>query len=88
MAGDVQAARLLLERVLPPIKAVEQAQVLRLPVDGTLADQGRAVLAAVAEGELPPDLGAQMLNAIGVLARVVEGEELVARVAALEQFHA
>ena len=87
-AGDVQAARLLLERVLPPMKAVEQALLLRLPKDGTLADHGRAVLAAVAQGELPPDQGAQMLNSIGVLARIVEAEELVARVAALEQFHA
>lgn len=30
--GDVQAARLLLERVLPPLKAVEQASPLTLPM--------------------------------------------------------
>lgn len=69
-AGDGQAARLLLQRILPPMKAVEQTQVLRLTVDGKLADQGRAVLAAVAEGD-PPDQCAQTLNAIEVLARLV-----------------
>mgnify|MGYP000471026406 CR=1 FL=1 len=42
--GDVQAARLILERVLPPIKAIEQAQALPLPEGGTLTAQGRAVL--------------------------------------------
>ena len=53
LAGDVQAARLLLERALPPIKPVEQSQPLSLP-DGTLTEQGRAVLASVAAGELAP----------------------------------
>ena len=47
--GDVGAARLLLERAIAPLKAAEQPQALSLP-DGTLTDQGRAVLAAVAAG--------------------------------------
>lgn len=81
--GDVGAARLLLERAVAPLKAAEQPQALSLP-DGTLTDQGRAVLAAVAAGELAPGQGAQLLAAIGALARVAEIDELAARVAALE----
>lgn len=84
LAGDVQAARLLLERALPPIKPVEATQALSLP-GGTLTDQGRAVLASVAAGELAPGQGAQLLTAIGTLARVVEIDELAGRVAALEE---
>lgn len=53
--GDVQAARLLLERVLPPLKAVEQASPLTLP-DGSLTEQGRAVLAAVGAGTNHPSV--------------------------------
>ena len=83
-AGDVQAARLILERVLPPVKAIEQAQALTLPTDGTLTDQGRAVLLAVAAGELAPGQGAQLLAAIGTLAKVSEIDELAARITALE----
>ncbi len=37
---------------------------------GTLAEQGRAVLAAAAAGELGPGQGAQLLAAIGALAKV------------------
>ena len=85
--GDTQAARLILERVLPALKAVEPAQALTLP-DGSLTDQGRAVLASVASGELAPGQGAQLMTAIGTLARVAEVEELAARVAALESKHA
>ena len=83
LAGDVQAARLLLERALPPIKPVEQSQPLSLP-DGTLTEQGRAVLAAVAAGELAPGQGAALLGAIGTLARVSEVDELARRIEALE----
>ena len=68
LAGDVQAARLLLERALPPIKAVEATQALSLP-DGTLTEQGRAVLASVAAGELAPGQGAALLGAIGKIGR-------------------
>lgn len=83
LEGDVQAARLLLERTVAPLKAVEPTQPLTLP-DGTLTEQGRAVLASVADGALAPGQGAQLVAAIGQLARVVEIDELTARITALE----
>ena len=84
-AGDVQAARLILERVLPPVKAIEQAVELQLPAGGTLTAQGRAVLLAVAGGELAPSQGAALLGAIGTLARVTEIDEFEARLTKLEE---
>ncbi len=86
LEGDTSAARLLLERAIAPLKAAEQPQALTLP-DGSLTDQGRAVLASVAAGELAPGQGAALLGAIGTLARVAEVDELAARVAALEKKH-
>jgi len=83
LAGDTSAARLLLERVLPPMKPAEETAPLALP-DGTLTDQGRAVLRAVADGELAPGQGAALLASLGTLAKVREGDELEARIAALE----
>lgn len=86
-AGDSQAARLLLERVLPPMRPVEQAQPILLP-SGSLSDQGRAILAAIAAGQLAPGQGAQLLSAIAGLCRVVELDELARRLTALEGSHA
>ena len=86
--GDVQAARLILERILPPVKAIEQAVELQLPAGGTLTAQGRAVLSAVSGGDLAPSQGAALLAGIGTLARVTELDELTARITALEQQHA
>lgn len=86
-SGDVQAARLILERVLPPVKAIEQAVALSLPEGGTLTAQGRAVMSAVAAGTLAPGQGAQLLAAIGTLAKVTEIDELEARLSKLEARH-
>ena len=86
--GDVQASRLVLERILPPLKAVEQSVTLQLPEDGTLSGLGRSVLKCVAEGQLAPGQGAILLGSIGTLARVVEIDELATRVEALEKQHA
>jgi hypothetical protein len=83
LEGDVGAARLLLERAVAPLKAAEQAESISLP-DGSLTDQGRAVLRAVAAGELAPGQGAALLGAIGTLARVTEIDELNARITKLE----
>jgi hypothetical protein len=82
--GDVQAARLILERILPPVKAIEQAVPLQLPKGGTLTDQGRAVLTAAAAGELAPTQAAQLITALGTLAKIAEVDELTARITALE----
>ena len=85
--GDVGAARLLLERAIAPLKAAEQSQALSLP-DGTLTQQGRAVMASVAAAELAPGQGAELLGAIGTLARVTEIDELARRIEALEEKNA
>jgi len=82
--GDVGAARLLLERAVAPLKAAEQTQALTLP-DGSLTQQGRAVLACVAAGELAPGQGAALVSAIGTLARVAEIDELAKRIDKLEE---
>lgn len=81
--GDIQAARLILERVLPPVKAIEHAQAIHLP-DGTLTEQGRSVLLAVAAGELAPGQGAQLIAALGTLAKISEVDELADRITLLE----
>ena len=83
--GDAQAARLLLERVLPALKPIEQAVALSLPQGEGITGQGRAIVQAVAEGTLAPGQGAQLLAGLGSLARIVEIDELDARLTKLEE---
>ncbi|MDE2367540.1 MAG: hypothetical protein KGN16_01100 [Burkholderiales bacterium] len=84
--GDPAAARLLIERVIPPLKASEQPAPMALP-DGTLTDQGRAVLTATGAGDIAPGQAAQLLSGLGSLARLIETDDLAARIAALEAKH-
>ena len=83
-AGDMQAARLILERVLPPLKGAEQAVELQIPDGGTLTTKADAVFTAAAAGELAPGQAAQMIAALGTLAKIIEVDELAARITALE----
>ena len=83
--GDSQAARLLLERVLPPMKAIEQAVKLSLPVGEGITAQGVAIVQAVAAGTIAPGQGAALLNGLGALARIKEIDELEQRISKLEE---
>lgn len=85
MQGDVAAAKLVLERILPALKPQELATPMHLPSDGTLTDQGRAVLGAVAAGQVPPSTGTALIGALASMARVTEIDELVRRIEALEK---
>lgn len=84
LEGDVGAARLLLERAIAPLKGIEQAVTLQLPNDGTLTAKATAVLNAAAAGELAPGQAAQLIAALGTLAKISEVDELAARIEKLE----
>lgn len=83
-AGDSQAARLLLERVLPPMKAIELPVALPMPSGDGLTAQGVAIVQAVATGTIAPGQGAALLTGLGALARIKEIDELERRIAQLE----
>jgi len=82
--GDAQAARLLLERVLPALRPVELPVELALPAGEGMTAQGVAIVQAVAAGILAPGQGAQLLTGLGTLARIVEIDELEKRITQLE----
>lgn len=73
--GDMQACRLILERLVPPIKPT--AETVRFDLDDTdLPSAAKSILRAVAAGELPPDQGKALIEGLGAVARVIEVAEL------------
>lgn len=84
-AGDTSAIKLILERTVPTLRPVDAPTALNLPAEGGLAEQGRAVLLALAAGHLPANQATSILQGLGSLARLKELEELERRIAALEQ---
>jgi len=78
------AIRIIAERICPPLRAMDAPVALRLP-EGSLSDQGAAILKAIAAGEVPVVQGAQLLGAITALAKVHELDEVLRRLEALEK---
>ena len=74
----------MLDRVLPALRPVDVPAPLALPREGTLADQARAVVQAAADGDLAPAQAAQIVAALGGVAKIIETTELMRRIEALE----
>jgi hypothetical protein len=82
-AGDVQAARLILERTLPTMKATEQP--VRLVLKGSPAEQAGQALAAMAAGKLAVGEAAGIVSALTGHARLIESDDLLERIEKLEE---
>lgn len=83
--GDMSAARLVLERLVPPAK--ERPVFVALPDTGSaegIAEAQQTVLQAVAAGELLPGEGAMLAGIVEARRKAVETLELEQRISALE----
>ncbi len=82
-SGDTSAAKLILERCIPPFKPVAPTTAFPLSGDG-LTERAESILAAVAAGSIAISDAKALIDAIGSLAKITEIDELERRVAALE----
>jgi len=82
--GDIGAARLLLERVVPALKPVEAPQMLKI-AEGDLSTQAKSIVALASAGEVSLAQASQLLWALSAVAKLIEVDELLKRVDALEK---
>lgn len=82
--GCPTSAGLILSRILPALRS--QSQTVEFDFDPSLpiARQIEQVLAAIASGAVAPDVGRQIIDAIGTLSNVRAVEELETRLTLLE----
>lgn len=84
-AGDMQAIRLILERLIPVAR--ERSIEVEMPTVTTATDLPAAVsrlLALVAAGEITPSEGTKLAELLGAWRSALELTEFEARLAALE----
>lgn len=84
LAGNVAAAKLVLDRVSPPLRSVDAPMSFPLPEGADLAGKAAAILDAAATGKLPANVATGLLAGLAGMARVKETDELELRVRALE----
>ena len=81
--GDTAAAKVLLDRCCPALKP--QAMPINLPVNGTLAEQGGEIIRATMAGQIPPDIGSQLITALSNQGKLIEWQELTERLSRIEK---
>jgi hypothetical protein len=85
LEGDLQAASLVLSRIAPTLRAQSQPVCFAFDASAPLARQMEQVLAAIASGEVPPDVGQQIISAVEALGSLRAVEDLEQRIAQLEE---
>lgn len=85
LAGDMAAAKLVIDRVCPPVKAVSEPLQSKLPTTGSLAEQGAAIYQAAANGEISLDEAAAAMQVLQGQVKIIETTELIERLGKLEQ---
>lgn len=85
LSGDTTALKLCLERIAPAYKPSAKTVLINMPAPHNLADTARAFVTAAANGEIPPDIAAQLVSAVASVARVEEMETLKLRLETLER---
>ena len=81
--GDVQAARVLVERVLPPVRAESREIVVEVLADDLTA-RAKALVDAALAGQVPANVASELVQAIAATARVEELVELRTRIEGIE----
>jgi hypothetical protein len=67
LAGDMQAAALLLGRTLPPLKPESDVTEFELDVTSSVVDQCKQVLKAAADGKITFERAREFVNLIGTI---------------------
>lgn len=85
LEGDMQAASLVLSRIAPVLRGQMEKVAFDFDATAPVTRQVEQVLAAVARGQIAPDVAKQIIDAVQALSTIRATEELEARLAALEQ---
>jgi len=83
LAGDVGAAKALLDRGVAPLRATDEPVALPA-MTGALAERAEAIMRAMGEGALTPGQASEVLSGLAALARLRLVDDLEIRVRALE----
>ena len=81
--GDIQAAKVLLDRVCPPLRP--QALPIEVEMGDTLPNTGGNILSAILSGDIPPDIGSTLIKALTDQGKLIELQEIAERLKRLEK---
>lgn len=85
LRGDLQACKMVLDRISPTLKAQSDNIHVSLPTGSNMQQTAQAFIDAASEGLLSPDVASQMVSNVSHLAHIAQITELSDRLVALER---
>ncbi len=82
--GDMQACKMLLDRITPPLKPVVANVALSVGKGASLPEQGAAIVDAALSGNIAPDIASLLTSTLSNQVKIVEFGDLLKRIEALE----
>ena len=83
--GDMQACKMVLDRVCPTLRPHAASITLDRPLPSNVSAIAHTFIEAASKGELPPDIATQLVTAVGTLAKVIEVDDLKNRLESIER---
>lgn len=82
-AGDLQACKLVLDRIVPTLRPVDSPEVIQTKGD-SLTDLSRAIVQAAVAGKITPSVAKSITQSLATVARIEEISELRQRLEKIE----
>lgn len=86
LAGDMQAARMILDRCIPILKATSDSHALKVKAGAGLQEQGQAIIDALHSGELTGEQAKTSMDVLQGQAKLIEQSEILDRLQAVENW--
>ena len=84
LKGDTTALRLCIDRLMPPLRAKDEPLQLS-GFEGSLTEQVRRVVRALAGGEISPDEAGAVMATLRAQTEIEKADELAQRMTAIEE---
>ncbi len=83
--GDIQASKIILDRCVPPVKAVEEPVKIEIKKTWRLSKQAAAIQQAAYAGEISVSQASALITNLANQAKIIEASELEERLLAIEK---
>ncbi len=84
LEGDLNAAAIILARLEPPLRPSSAPVTFAFDPTLTLTEQAGALMVAIAEGRISPEVGKGLMSALSAFAGMKEIDELASQLAELK----
>lgn len=85
LEGDMQAAKILIDRGLAPLKSQTDTVSFDIASNDKLSDVGQSIIDKLSRGDVSPDAANAVMSALTAQIKIIESTDLAERITKLEE---